>query len=64
VIAGVVLEGMLRVGSKTGTIDGNAGQAFIAHAGAWIRYRSPDTGEAENIAVCAGDGKKGAVDGR
>lgn len=48
----VVLKGMLRVESKTGTIHVQAGQAVITHAGEWIRYSSPDPGGAEYIAVC------------
>jgi hypothetical protein len=59
---------MLRVESKTGTIEINASQMFIAHTGEWIWCRWPDTGEAEYIAVChqafsPETLKKGAVDG-
>jgi mannose-6-phosphate isomerase-like protein (cupin superfamily) len=48
----VVLRGMVRVESKTGTIDVRAGQAVIAQAGEWVRYSSPDPDGAEYIAVC------------
>jgi ethanolamine utilization protein EutQ len=48
----VVLKGMLRVEHKGGTLDVNAGQAVIAHAGEWIRYSTPQEGGAEYIAVC------------
>ena len=48
----VVLRGMLRVTTKSGTIDVRAGQAVIAHAGEWVRYSSPEEGGAEYIAVC------------
>jgi len=48
----VVLQGMLRVDTKTGTIDVRAGQAVIAHAGEWVRYSSPEPEGAEYIAVC------------
>ena len=48
----VVIQGILRVESKTGTIDVHAGQAVITQAGEWIRYSSPDPGGAEYIAVC------------
>jgi mannose-6-phosphate isomerase-like protein (cupin superfamily) len=48
----VVLQGMLRVESKTGTIDVQAGQAVITQAGEWIRYSSPGPEGAEYVAVC------------
>jgi mannose-6-phosphate isomerase-like protein (cupin superfamily) len=48
----VVLRGMVRVESKTGTVDVRAGQAVIAQAGEWVRYSSPDPDGAEYIAVC------------
>lgn len=48
----VVLKGMLRVESKTGTIDVPAGQAVITHAGEWVRYSSPGPEGAEYMAVC------------
>ena len=48
----VVLRGMVRVESKTGTIDVRAGQAVIAQAGERVRYSSPDPDGAEYIAVC------------
>jgi len=48
----VVLKGMLRVASKTGTFDVHAGQAVITRAGEWVQYSSPDPGGAEYIAVC------------
>ena len=48
----VVLRGMLRVESRTGTIDVHAGQAVIAQAGEWIRYSTPGPIGAEYIAVC------------
>ena len=34
------------------SLDVNAGQAVIAHAGEWIRYSTPQEGGAEYIAVC------------
>jgi len=49
----VVLRGVLRVETKSGTIDVKAGQAIIAHRGEWVRYSSPEPGGAEYIAVCA-----------
>jgi len=48
----IVLKGMLRVEHKGGTLDVNAGQAVIVHAGEWIRYSTPENGGAEYIAVC------------
>jgi ethanolamine utilization protein EutQ len=48
----IVLKGLLRVEHKNGSLDVNAGQAVIAHAGEWIRYSTPQEGGAEYIAVC------------
>ena len=48
----VVMKGLLRVEHKEGTLDVQAGQAVIAHAGEWIRYSTPQDGGAEYIAVC------------
>ena len=48
----IVLKGMLRVEHTGGTLDVNAGQAVIAHAGDWVRYSTPQEGGAEYIAVC------------
>lgn len=48
----VVLHGLLRVTTKSGTIDIASGQAFIANRGEWIQYSTPETGGAEYISVC------------
>ena len=48
----VVLNGMLRVETKSGHLDVRAGQAIIAHRGEWVRYSSPEAGGAEYIAIC------------
>jgi len=40
------------VETSSGTIDVKAGQAIVAHRGEWVRYRTPDPGGAEYIAVC------------
>ena len=48
----VVLEGLLRVTTKSGTLDVRAGQAVIAHRGEWVQYSSPEPGGAEYVAVC------------
>jgi mannose-6-phosphate isomerase-like protein (cupin superfamily) len=48
----VVLQGMLRVTHRTGTIDVRAGQAVITRGGEWVRYSTPESGGADYIAVC------------
>lgn len=48
----VVLRGLLRVETRSGTTDVKAGQAIIAHGGEWVRYSTPESGGAEYIAVC------------
>ena len=48
----VVLKGRLRVESKDGALDIQAGEAVIAHAGQWVRYSTPEPEGAEYIAVC------------
>ena len=48
----VVLNGLLRVITKSGTIDIASGQALIANAGEWIQYSTPEAGGAEYISVC------------
>jgi mannose-6-phosphate isomerase-like protein (cupin superfamily) len=48
----IVLKGMLRVTHKEGSLEVQAGQAVIAHAGEWVRYSTPEEGGAEYIAVC------------
>ena len=48
----VVLRGMLRVTSKSGTLDVRAGQAVITNRGEWVQYSTPESEGAEYIAVC------------
>jgi mannose-6-phosphate isomerase-like protein (cupin superfamily) len=48
----VVLRGLLRVRSKTDTLDVKAGQAVIVYRGEWVQYSTPDPDGAEYIAVC------------
>src|SRR5712692_10029574 len=48
----VVLQGMLRVTTKTEVVDVKAGQAVIAHKREWVQYSTPEAGGAEYIAVC------------
>ncbi len=47
----LVLQGRLRVESRTGAMDVRAGQAVIVPAGEWVRYSTPEEG-AEYVAVC------------
>ena len=48
----LVLRGLLRVESRTGTLEVGAGQAVIAPRGEWVRYSTPGPEGAEYIAVC------------
>jgi len=48
----IVLKGMLRVESSTGTLDVLAGQAVHTSPGEWVRYSTPGDEGAEYIAVC------------
>ena len=48
----VVLKGMLRVETKSATLDVRAGQAVIVPKHEWVRYSSPEAEGAEYIAVC------------
>ncbi len=48
----VVLKGTLRVTSRDRSIDVDAGEAVIAHAGEWVQYSTPSRDGAEYIAVC------------
>ena len=48
----VVLSGLLRVESNTGTMDVRAGQAVMARAGEYVRYSTPEAEGADYIAVC------------
>ena len=48
----VVLKGMLRVHSKDGDLDVQAGQAVIIQRGEWVQYSTPTDDGAEYIAVC------------
>jgi len=46
----IVLQGMLRVKHRDGTLDVKAGQSVIAHRGEWVQYSTPEG--AVYIAVC------------
>jgi ethanolamine utilization protein EutQ (cupin superfamily) len=48
----VVLNGMLRVSTKLGSVDVLAGEAIIAHKGEWVQYSTPGVDGAEYVAVC------------
>jgi mannose-6-phosphate isomerase-like protein (cupin superfamily) len=48
----VVLRGMLRVETKSGTVDVQAGQAVIVQKGEQVQYSTPVPEGAEYIAVC------------
>ena len=48
----LVLRGTLRVTTKSGSIDVNAGQAVIAKKGEWVQYSTPGPDGAEYVAVC------------
>ena len=48
----VVLKGLLRVTTKSGTLDVRAGQAVIAYRGEWVQYSTPEPDGAEYVAVC------------
>jgi len=48
----LVLRGTLRVETRSGTRDVQAGQAVVAPSGEWVRYSTPEEGGAEYVAVC------------
>lgn len=48
----IVLRGTLRVQTREGVLDVQAGQAVIASRGEWVQYSTPDPEGAEYIAVC------------
>lgn len=48
----VVIEGMLRVESETGSLDVHAGQAVITSPGEWVRYSTPQPNGAVYMAIC------------
>src|SRR3954468_15317584 len=48
----VVLRGTLRVTTKNGTTDVNAGQAVVTHKGEWVQYSTPGSEGAEYVAIC------------
>ncbi len=48
----VVLRGMVRVETRTGTMDILMGQAVVVEPGEWVRYSTPGPEGAEYVAVC------------
>ena len=48
----VVLRGVLRVTSHSGSVDVTAGQAVFAPRGEWVQYSTPLDDGAEYVAVC------------
>jgi mannose-6-phosphate isomerase-like protein (cupin superfamily) len=48
----VVLRGLLRVETKSGVVDVEAGQAILTGKGEWVRYSTPGPEGAEYMAVC------------
>jgi mannose-6-phosphate isomerase-like protein (cupin superfamily) len=48
----VVLRGVLRVESESGTLEVQAGQAVVTAPGEWVRYSTPLPEGAEYVAVC------------
>lgn len=48
----VVLKGRLQVRTIDQTLQINAGEAVITHAGEWVQYSTPTEEGAEYIAVC------------
>ncbi len=48
----IVLRGMVRVTTRTETLDVRAGQAILTRRGEWVRYSTPEASGAEYLAVC------------
>ena len=48
----LVLRGTLRVTTREGSRDVQAGQAVIAHKGEWVQYSTPGAEGAEYVAIC------------
>jgi mannose-6-phosphate isomerase-like protein (cupin superfamily) len=48
----VVLEGVLRVTTPSGSTDVHKGQAIITHKGEWVQYSTPGPEGAEYVAIC------------
>jgi len=48
----LVLRGKVRVATRNGSLNVEAGQAVIVHRGEWVQYSTPDAEGAEYLAVC------------
>ena len=48
----IVLRGTLRVTTRNGSTDVQAGQAVVAHKGEWVQYSTPGAEGAEYVAIC------------
>ena len=48
----LVLKGLVRVVSESGSLDVSAGQAVLVPAGEWVQYTTPESDGAEYISVC------------
>ncbi|MDR3638440.1 MAG: cupin [Isosphaeraceae bacterium] len=48
----VVLNGLLRVTHREGSLDVRAGQAVLVRRGEWVVYSTPDPDGAEYVAIC------------
>ena len=48
----LVLKGTLKVTSKKGSMDVQAGQAVITPRGEWVQYSTPGPDGAEYVAIC------------
>ena len=48
----LVLSGLLRVETKAGLLQVEAGQGVHAPKGEWVRYSTPFSGGAEYVSVC------------
>jgi len=57
----VVLRGLLRVTTRTGSTDVKEGQAIITNRNEWVQYSTPGPDGAEYIAVCVPAFSPGAV---
>lgn len=48
----LVLEGVLRIEFRDGSIEISVGQAVVAQRGEWVRYSNPIAKDLEYISVC------------
>ena len=48
----LVLRGTLRIATRSGSMDVNAGQAVIVAKGEWVQYSTPGADGAEYVAIC------------